>query len=74
MTAPPRARQRAYRGNTLVDKWRWFPYLGLVNEKDAPDLVDFLQLDPGRGWKVFVFDWLWYTYAFFAYCPNKEME
>ena len=46
---------------------RIFPFLGFVNSAEDQELSEFLGLDPARTWSIFLFEWLDYTYVFYAY-------
>ena len=46
---------------------RWFPFLGYVTNEEDPSLAEYLDLAPDREWKIFIFEWFSFTYAFYAY-------
>ena len=51
---------------------RYLPFLGFVTNDEDPDLLEFLELDPERKWNIFIFEWLSFTYAFFAYARKVD--
>lgn len=53
---------------------RIFPFLGFVSSKEDEELATFLELDLSRTWSILIFEWLDYTFAFYAYTKRVEVE
>ena len=53
---------------------RIVPFLGFVKSREDVELASFLQLDPDREWSILVFEWLNYTYAFYAYAKRVSSD
>ena len=51
---------------------RIIPFLGFVKSTEDASLAEFLGLDPARTWSILVFEWLDYTFAFYAYTKRVE--
>ena len=53
---------------------RIFPFLGFVSSAEDLELSEFLGLDPARMWSILIFEWLDYTFAFYAYTKRVDID